>query len=88
MSDPVIFYRSVVTTVSAFINDLDNLRVMSDRIANDPQLVIEAATAAVNGGRADLSIDDFNNLKSAIDQILFTFNSGSPPQKQAFYEFL
>ena len=88
MADPTTFYRNTVSTVGQFIKTLDDLRVLSDRIANDSALVNEAAAAAETGGRPDLSVEDFNNLKTAIDQVLFTFNSGTPPQKQFFYEFL
>ncbi len=88
MADPTAFYRGAIGTIQQFLNTVDDLRTISDRMENDVALAGAAAGAASVGGREDLSPTDFNNLKSAIDQILFTLNSGSPPQKQYLYKML
>lgn len=88
MADATAFYRTMASDVGQFLTALDKLRVISDRIGGDDTLAIAAAAAAATGGRPDIVAQDIINAKSAIDQLLFTFNSGAPPQKKYLYELL
>ena len=88
MADASTFSRNVINTVGQLVSVLQQLQTISDRIASDSALAGQAATAAQAAGRADLSTGDFDRCKASIDQMLFTFNSGNPSQKQNFYKML
>lgn len=88
MADANTFYRQMISTIQQLISILDQNATISDRIASDSSLAAAAAAAANAAGRTDLSATDFNNAKSAIDQLMFTFNSGSPTQKSFLYKML
>jgi hypothetical protein len=88
MSDPINFYRTMVGTVGQAIINLQQLQTLADRISQDSSLAGRAATAAQASGRADLTTADFDNAVSAINQLLFTFNSGNPTQKAFLYKLL
>jgi hypothetical protein len=63
-------------------------RIMQDRLTQEPGLSQSAATAMNTVGRADLAKADFDNAAAAIGQVLFAYDSGSPPQKSFLYKML
>lgn len=88
MADAMTFYRTFVTEAQATIAQMQKLEVLQQRMDADPGLDEAAAAAAAQGGRTDLQAADFMKAKDTIVQLLFTWNSGSPPQKDAFYKML
>jgi hypothetical protein len=88
MADATTFYRNLISEVQTLINDLENLDTSQDRMNEDAGLAAAAAAAANAAGRTDLTGADFTNAASAINQILFAFNSGSPTQKSYLYKLL
>jgi hypothetical protein len=88
MADATTFYRQFISEIKTLINDLENLDTAQDRMAADSALAAAAADAANAAGRTDLTETDFTNAASAVNQILFTFNSGSPSQKSYLYKLL
>lgn len=88
MTDAVSFSRNFIAQINTAINALDDLRVMQDRLQQEPGLSQNAANAMNTAGRADLGKADFDNAAGAIQQILFAYDSGSPPQKSFLYKML
>ena len=88
MANATQFFQNFNAKINQFISDLEDLNTMQDRMASDSGLAAAAATAAQAQGRPDLSAADFTNAASAINQILFAFNSGSPTQKSYLYKVL
>ena len=88
MADATTFYRTLTSQIQSLINELENLNTAQDRMASDAGLAAAAANAANAEGRTDLTEADFTNAASAINQILFTFNSGEPTQKSYLYKML
>lgn len=88
MSNPTTFNQTVNETTKQFIYWIQQIDTLRDRMESDPTLAQDAANAANAAGRADLTAADFNGLKEAIVQIMFTWNSGTPAQKSFFYEML
>lgn len=88
MSDATGFYRACINRVTELVTVLEDLETISNRIVEDSSLAGRAATAAQAAGRADLTTASFDDMKAAIDQILFTFNSGAPTTRSKFYKLL
>lgn len=83
MTDPINFYRTVISQVTAFVGAYENLLLISDRISADSSLSTSAAAAANSGGRADLTIADFDNLNNAIKSIQTRLGSNDPTVNSA-----
>jgi outer membrane murein-binding lipoprotein Lpp len=88
MANATQFFQNFNAKINQFIQDLDDLETLQDRLSSDPTLAEAAATAAQSQGRNDLAAIDFTNAADAVGQILFTFNSGSPTQKSYLYKIL
>lgn len=88
MTDSVTFSRTFISQINATINALEALRVMRDRLVQESTLSQTSADAMNASGRPDLSKTDFDNASSAIQQIMFTFDSGAPTQKSYLYKML
>ncbi len=88
MADATTFYRTLIGTANQFLVTMQQLHTMQDRMAQDAGLAAAAAAAAQAAGRADLTAADFNNAASAIVQLQFTLDTGSPPQKSYLYKLL
>lgn len=86
MANPVTFANDYFAQVANLINVLEDLRTLNDRIAQDSGLV--AAYFANPVHRTDITATDFNSAKGAVDQMLFTFDSGSPTQKSYLFKTL
>jgi hypothetical protein len=78
MTDTTTFYRTIIGQVSQFVAITDEMRLISDRIGADSSLSSKLAASAQAGGRTDLTVADFDNLKAAIDAIDTLLNSNSP----------
>lgn len=78
----------MVTQCGALVNLLQVVDTLQDRLAEDSTLAAAAAAAANAAGRTDLAAVDFTNAAAAINQLLFTFGSGSPTQKSFLYKLL
>jgi hypothetical protein len=70
-------FNQTVQQVSLFVNALENLKLISDRIGADSSLSAALATSAGSAGRSDLSTGDFDNLKAAIDCIASLLDSNT-----------
>lgn len=88
MTDAVSFSRNFIAQTNTCINALEDLRLMRDRMVQEPALSQSAADAMNNAGRQDLAKVDFDNASGAIEQILFAFDSGAPTQKSYLYKML
>lgn len=89
MADATQFATLCIQKAQQISNLMEDLRVMSSRMTEDTGLAAAAATAAQNNlRRQDLATADFTNFKSALDQLLFTFDSGSPTQKSYIFKLL
>lgn len=88
MANAVQFYQNLNAATRTFISALEAMNEFNDRMAADPGLAAAAATAAQAQGRTDLVAADFTNIGSAITQLNFTFNSGTPTQKSYLYKIL
>jgi hypothetical protein len=62
MSDPTAFNRTVTLTVRSFADSMQQIQELKDRMDSDAGLAVAAAATAQASGRADLAVDDFNNL--------------------------
>ena len=88
MANATVFYQQLNAAVRTFISALEALNEFNDRLASDAGLAAAAATAAQAQGRSDLVTADFTNIGSAITQLAFTFNSGTPTEKSYLYKIL
>jgi hypothetical protein len=88
MADANEFYVNFRNEINIFSHTLENLSIYEDRLNSDSTLAQAAADAAKAAGRTDLVAADFTNAASAIQQIIFTYGSGSPTQKSYLYKIL
>jgi outer membrane murein-binding lipoprotein Lpp len=88
MANATQFFQNFNAKINQFIADLEDLNTMQDRLVSDNTLAASAATAAQAQGRSDLATVDFTNAAASINQILFTFNSGTPTQKSYLYKII
>lgn len=87
MSNPNTFINNYVATTQTLISTLQQLRVYNDMIVQDGTLITRYFSQT-GGVRADIVAADVTNASSAVTQLLFTFDSGSPTQKSALYKLL
>ena len=86
MADALAFYRTMNSQIGQLVNILQQLETVQDRISG---LILGwAQRQQLHPGRHDLATIDFTNAASAIRQVLFAFNSGSPTQKSYLYKIL
>lgn len=64
---------------------MNQAQLMLDRVTQDSTLFTQVRNAGI---RTDLQVADWNAANSALTQIKFTFDSGSPPQKAALFKLL
>jgi hypothetical protein len=88
MTNSLGFGQSFVGTVQTLIDALEAASLMQDRLASEPTLADDTATAMSGAGRADMTAQVINDAASAIVQIMFAYNSGSPTQKSLLYKVL
>ena len=99
MANPQSFMNSYVGNITTLIKILEDLRTQNDMLVQDPTLKSRyfeppeptpPGTFAPSGTapRTDITEDDVTNAESAIVQMLFTFDSGEPPQKSYLYKMM
>ena len=94
MSNPNTFINSYSENIVRFVNLMETLRSQNDQIAQDPTLIARyfaqpPSQPGLSGGpRADIVAADVEAAQSSIVQLLFAFDSGTPPQKAALYKML
>lgn len=91
MSNPNTFLNNYVATIQQLINNIENLRTMNDQLTQDSTLVTRYFAQDPTKGptpRSDIVATDVVNAENAITQLLFTFDSGNPAQKQALFKLL
>lgn len=86
MTNPVNFADSYFAKVADLIDVIQELRLLNDRVAADSGLVVAYFANPVH--RTDINAADFANAQSAVTQMLFTFDSGSPTQKSYLFKTL
>lgn len=86
MADVVAFGSAYISAVKVLIDDLENLRTLQARIAQDSTLF--ANYLASPGARPDLNGSALAAANDAVTQILFAYDSGSPPQKAKLFNLL
>jgi hypothetical protein len=75
-----------VQAISALITNIDDLRTLNDMIAQDSTLIDRYF--AEPGARTDIVAADVTAASNSITQVIFAYDSGSPPQKAALYKML
>lgn len=86
MTNAAQFGTQYFNAVQSLINDLENLRVLNDRVSQDNTLISGYFAAA--GARSDITAQDVTNAYNAVVQLLFTFDSGTPAQKSYLFKLL
>ena len=86
MTDVRQFGSDYLAGVKGFVDALENLRTLHDRVVSEPTLF--AAYLASVGARTDLQLIDLQNADAAIVQLLFAFDSGAPTQKSELFKLL
>jgi hypothetical protein len=92
MANPATFMPSYFNNVAQLINVITTLRMQYDQIVQDPGVVTEYFALSPSGPnippRTDIKEADVTAAQSALQQVFFTFDSGSPPQKAALYQVM
>ena len=95
MSNPNTFINGYSANIVEFVRLIQALRTQNDQIVQDPSLITryfdqEAMTSGPGTltPRNDISEQDVQNAKSAIEQMLFAFDSGAPTQKSYLYKMV
>jgi hypothetical protein len=98
MSNPNTFINSYSDNIVKYVDLMETLRSQNDQINQDPTLIDryfdQPSTPSApgfpssGGPRTDITKDDVMAAHGAIVQLLFAFDSGSPPQKAALYKML
>jgi len=86
MSDATVFATSYFTAIRNLIGDLETLRELNDRLAQDSTLFTRYFQS--DGARKDIDAAAITAAENAIAQLIFSFDSGSPPQKAALFNLL
>lgn len=94
MSNPTTFINTYTQNIVQFCQLMATLRTNNDQLAQDPTL-IDRYFAQTNPGnpnisvvRTDITKQDVVNAESAVTQLLFAFDSGSPTQKSYLFKML
>ena len=85
MTDATNFGQSYVGTIRDLIDALEAASLMQDRLASESGLAAAVAEAMSSAGRADMTASVITDAASAIQQLMFTYNSGTPTQKSLLY---
>jgi hypothetical protein len=86
-------WRTIVGSTNTFIKAYEDMALIEDRLATDPNLAAELAQAANAGGRTDLNTSAFQQLQTAIGLVQTLMNStqanlGGNYTKFPFYEII
>ena len=94
MANPGTFMPSYFTNIAKFIDIVTTLRMQYDQIVQDPETVTEyfalppTGSLGVQAPRTDIKEADVTAAQSSLQQVFFTLDSGSPPQKAALYNVM
>ena len=91
MSNPLTFMNNFFQLQVQFIQVTQQLRTADDQLKQDPSLVDRYfALTGMGPGvpRTDITKTDITNSQSALEQVFFTLDSGSPTQKSLIYKML
>jgi hypothetical protein len=86
--DATTFARNFIAGINSFLKAQDDMTRANDRMQKDPSLADAAAEAMNAAGRPNLTAQDFTNAATAIQQIQFALQSGSPETISFFYALL
>lgn len=87
MSNPATFINNYITAAQQMVATLEKLRLYNTMLAADPTLTTRYFDVTKNPSpRIDIAAADITSLKDAVVQMLFTFDSGTPAQKAAFFK--
>jgi hypothetical protein len=86
MSDPVTFMAYYTAQIQNFVKVLEDLRTQNARITEDPTLIPNYFSSP--SARKDIVAQDVTNAQNALVQILFAYDSGSPPQKSELFKVM
>jgi hypothetical protein len=86
-------WRSIVGSTNTFIKAYEDMALIEDRLATDPNLAAELAQAANAGGRTDLNTASFQQLQEAVVLVQTLMNTSQPNlggnyTKFPFYEII
>jgi len=73
-----------INKIKALINAIEDCKTEVDKLAQDSTL--PASYLASPNHRTDLVSADFTNANSALTQVIFAFDSGSPTQKSFLFK--
>jgi len=93
MANPKTFIDSYSVSIAQLVSLMQTLRTQNDQLDQDPTLISEyfnppEPPPPMAGPRTDIVAEDVTAAHDAIVQLLFTFDSGDPPQKAALYQML
>jgi hypothetical protein len=93
MTDTNTMFRMIVANTNAFIKAYEDMALIEDRLATDPNLAAELAASASAGGRTDLGEPQFEQLQTAIQLVQTLMNTtqstlGGNYTKFPFYEII
>ncbi len=87
MSNAPLFGQTMISHINQLVQTLSDLNTDQARLADEPALAQSVVTALATQ-RPDLTAAIITNAAAAINQILFTYNSGSPTQAAQLYKML
>jgi hypothetical protein len=85
MADPVVYFANLKSSINQLVTTLQQMNTYQDMLTQDATLAAAAAAAGSNVNRT-LTAADITAAADAINQLLFTFSSGSPTNKAALYK--
>lgn len=89
MSNATQFINAYAGNISNLVSILSTLELQNQQITDDPTLITRYFDNTITPGhRTDIVAADVTAAQNAIVQILFTFNSGSPPQSAALHKMM
>lgn len=83
-----LFFTQVQGKSLELVKLIQDLRALTDRLAQDATLAGRAATQANTAGYTPLTAQDYTNWQSAIGQVIFAYDGGAPTQKSLIYNML
>jgi hypothetical protein len=93
MSNPLTFMNNFFQLNVQFIQQVQLLRTADDQLKQDPTLIdryfaLKPPDVGPGVPRKDIVAADVTAAQSALEQVFFTLDSGSPTQKSLIYKML
>jgi antitoxin component HigA of HigAB toxin-antitoxin module len=94
MSNPVSFINTYTQNIVQFCQLMQTLRGNNDQLTQDPSLITRyfdtsnPSNPNISVVRADITAQDVTDAQAALVQMLFTYDSGAPPQKAKLFKML